>query len=34
MRPGGKIFVYNAENAVKVRTGEQGYDTLRDEGYR
>ncbi len=22
----GKIFVYNVENVVKVRTGEQGYD--------
>lgn len=27
----GKIFVYNVENAVKVRTGEQGYDALQDE---
>jgi len=28
----GKIFVYNVENVVKVRTGEQGYDALQDEG--
>ncbi|MCI8398363.1 MAG: ammonium transporter [Oscillibacter sp.] len=27
----GKIFVYNVENVVKVRTGEQGYDALQDE---
>lgn len=27
----GKIFVYNVENAVKVRTGEEGYDALQDE---
>ncbi len=26
----GKIFVYNVENAVKVRTGEEGYDALQD----
>lgn len=26
----GKIFVYNVENVVKVRTGEQGYDALQD----
>ncbi len=25
----GKIFVYNVENAVKVRTGEEGYDALQ-----
>ena len=25
----GKIFVYNVENVVKVRTGEQGYDALQ-----
>ena len=30
----GKIFVYNVENVVKVRTGEQGYDALQDEEYR
>lgn len=27
----GKIFVYNVENVVKVRTGVQGYDALQDE---
>ena len=27
----GKIFVYNVENVVKVRTGEQDYDALQDE---
>lgn len=27
----GKIFVYNVENVVKVRTGEQGCDALQDE---
>ncbi len=27
----GKIFVYNVENAVKVRTGEQGFDALQDD---
>ena len=26
----GKIFVYDVENAVKVRTGEEGYDALQD----
>ena len=26
----GKIFVYNVENAVKVRTSEEGYDALQD----
>ena len=26
----GKIFFYNVENAVKVRTGEEGYDALQD----
>lgn len=25
----GKIFIYNVENAVKVRTGEEGYDALQ-----
>ncbi len=24
----GKIFVYDVENVVKVRTGEEGYDAL------
>lgn len=27
----GKIFVYDVENAIKVRTGEEGYDALQDE---
>lgn len=27
----GKIFVYDVENAVKIRTGEEGYDALQDE---
>ena len=26
----GKIFVYNVENVIKVRTGETGYDALQD----
>ncbi len=26
----GKIFVYEVENVVKVRTGEEGYDALQD----
>lgn len=26
----GKIFVYDIENVVKVRTGEEGYDALQD----
>ena len=26
----GKIFVYDVENVVKVRTGEEGYDALQD----
>ena len=25
----GKIFVYDVENAIKVRTGEEGYDALQ-----
>lgn len=29
----GKIFVYDIENVVKVRTGEEGYDALQDEEY-
>ncbi|MCL2088399.1 MAG: ammonium transporter [Oscillospiraceae bacterium] len=29
----GKIFVYDVENVVKVRTGEQGYDALQDSGF-
>ncbi len=27
----GKIFIYNVENVVKVRTGEEGYDALQDD---
>ncbi len=27
----GKIFLYNVENVVKIRTGEEGYDALQDE---
>ncbi len=27
----GKIFVYDIENVIKVRTGEQGFDALQDE---
>ncbi|MGN0819112.1 MAG: ammonium transporter [Christensenellaceae bacterium] len=27
----GKIFVYDVENVVKVRTGEEGYSALQDE---
>lgn len=27
----GKIFIYDVENVVKVRTGEEGYDALQDE---
>lgn len=27
----GKIFVYNVENVVRVRTGEQGIDALQDK---
>ena len=26
----GKIFVYDVENVVKVRTGEEGCDALQD----
>ncbi len=26
----GKIFVYNVENIVKIRTGEEGFDALQD----
>jgi Amt family ammonium transporter len=28
----GKIFVYDVENVIKVRTSEEGYDALQDEG--
>ncbi len=27
----GKIFVYDVDNVIKVRTGEEGYDALQDE---
>ena len=27
----GKIFLYDVEQVVKVRTGETGYDALQDE---
>ncbi|WP_124100831.1 ammonium transporter [Ruminococcus sp. Marseille-P6503] len=27
----GKIFVYDIENVIKIRTGEEGYDALQDE---
>jgi Amt family ammonium transporter len=27
----GKIFVYNVENVIKIRTGEEGYNALQDE---
>ncbi len=27
----GKIFVYDVENVIKVRTGEQGFDALQGE---
>ena len=26
----GKMFIYDVENVVKVRTGEEGYDALQD----
>jgi Amt family ammonium transporter len=26
----GKVFVYNVDNVVKIRTGEEGYDALQD----
>ncbi len=26
----GKIFVFNVENVIKIRTGEEGYDALQD----
>ena len=26
----GKIFLYDVENVIKVRTGEEGYDALQD----
>ena len=27
----GKIFIYDVEDVVKIRTGEHGYDALQDE---
>ena len=27
----GKLFIYDIENVVKVRTGEEGYDALQDD---
>lgn len=27
----GKIFVYDVENVIKIRTGEEGYNALQDE---
>ncbi len=27
----GKIFVYDVENAIRIRTGEEGYDALQSE---
>ncbi len=27
----GKIFIYNVENVIKVRTSEEGYDALQDD---
>ena len=27
----GKIFIYDVENVIKVRTGEEGYDALQDD---
>ena len=29
----GKMFIYDVENAVKVRTGEEGFDALQGEDY-
>jgi Amt family ammonium transporter len=26
----GKIFIYNVENVIKIRTAEEGYDALQD----
>ena len=26
----GKIFIYDVEDVVKVRTGETGYDAMQD----
>jgi Amt family ammonium transporter len=27
----GKVFIYDVENVIKIRTGEEGYDALQDE---
>ena len=27
----GKIFVYDVENVIKIRTNEEGYDALQDD---
>ena len=27
----GKLFIYDIENVVKIRTGEEGYDALQDD---
>ena len=27
----GKIFVYDVENVVRIRTGDEGYDALQDD---
>ena len=27
----GKIFIYDVENVIKVRTGEEGYEALQGE---
>ena len=27
----GKLFVYDVENVVRVRTGEEGFDALQDD---
>lgn len=27
----GKLFIYDVENVVRVRTGEEGYDALQDD---
>lgn len=27
----GKVFIYNVEDVIKIRTGERGYDALQDE---
>lgn len=27
----GKIFVYDCENVIRIRTNDEGYDALQDE---